>query len=296
MSEIDTATAEEAALCARVRECLAHDLASRVPLVVDGRVWGHADPQLVQRLADLPEWFARADDELHFAPVHATPEARSAIVARVIEVLPTDDFFGTLRGELYPVVDRWGDAPVFAVERGAVGAFGTPAFGVHMNGFVRRADGLHLWVARRSDAKPTFPGRLDHLVGGGQPMGMTLMANMRKECREEASIPDALLEGLTHVHALRYRLQDEYGWHEDTMHVFDLELPESFRPASGDGEVAAFELWPVGRVIATLRAGRAFKTNVALVIIDWLLRAGVLDGDPERAALERLVQPLRQSR
>jgi hypothetical protein len=44
--------------------------------------------------------------------------------------------------------------------------------GVHMNGYVTLPDGgKELWVARRSRAKPTWPGKLDHIVAGGQVGG-----------------------------------------------------------------------------------------------------------------------------
>jgi hypothetical protein len=42
------------------------------------------------------------------------------------------------------------------------------AYGVHVNGYVETPRGLELWVARRSKDKPTWPGKLDHIVAGGQ--------------------------------------------------------------------------------------------------------------------------------
>jgi isopentenyldiphosphate isomerase len=63
------------------------------------------------------------------------------------------------------------------------------AYGVHMNGYTEDADGnLHLWVARRSKTKQTWPLRLDHLVAGGQPFGLGCADNLVKECQEEAGI------------------------------------------------------------------------------------------------------------
>ena len=45
--------------------------------------------------------------------------------------------------------------------------------------------GLCLWVARRSVNKPNWPGKLDHIVAGGQPYGISVMENVIKECEEE---------------------------------------------------------------------------------------------------------------
>src|SRR3546814_15669982 len=78
------------------------------------------------------------------------------------------------------------------IERAACPVLGIRAWGVHMNGYVRRADGLHLWVARRARDKPTYPGMLDNTVAGGQPIGLGLKENLIKECAEEAGIPAAL--------------------------------------------------------------------------------------------------------
>lgn len=45
------------------------------------------------------------------------------------------------------------------------GLFGVKRYGVHVNGFSRDDAGrLSMWVARRSDTKPTYPGKLDNLV------------------------------------------------------------------------------------------------------------------------------------
>ena len=52
--------------------------------------------------------------------------------------------------------------------------------GVHINGYVETPDGLELWVARRSRTKATWPGKLDHIVAGGQPAKMTCAANVIK--------------------------------------------------------------------------------------------------------------------
>ena len=56
----------------------------------------------------------------------------------------------------------------------------TMTAGVHINGYVETPRGLELWVARRSQTKATWPGKLDHIVAGGQPAGMTCSANVVK--------------------------------------------------------------------------------------------------------------------
>lgn len=94
---------------------------------------------------------------------------RTAAVAVTLGALRDQGHITGWRDELYPVVGaRFSDAPALLVERAAAPMLGVKAYGVHMNGFVRKADGMYLWVATRSDLKPTWPGKLDHIAAGGQ--------------------------------------------------------------------------------------------------------------------------------
>ena len=36
-----------------------------------------------------------------------------------------------------------------------------------MNGYVEKDGQKFLWIGKRSQVKPTYPGMLDHLVAGG---------------------------------------------------------------------------------------------------------------------------------
>jgi isopentenyldiphosphate isomerase len=188
--------------------------------------------------------------------------------------------FGKLwREEAYPVTWAFSDPPLMAMERAAVPWFGVRAFGPHMTGYVRRKDGLHIWVPRRSYTKPTFPGQLDNTVAGGQPIGIGLHDNLIKECAEEASIPRKLAEQAKAVSTIAYLNQSGAQLKPDLMTCFDLELPEDFTPRANDGEVHAFELWPVRRVFETVRDTTEFKYNCNLVLIDFFVRHGLLSAD-----------------
>ena len=52
--------------------------------------------------------------------------------------------------------------------RAAAVYLGIKAYGVHINGFTDTQHGEEMWVATRSLKKPTWPGKLDHIVAGGQ--------------------------------------------------------------------------------------------------------------------------------
>jgi len=162
------------------------------------------------------------------------------------------------------------------------------AYGEHMNGFVRRHDGLHMWVARRAEAKQTYPGMLDNTVAGGQPVGIGVKENLIKECWEEAGIPRALAGRAVPVGTISYVYQGDGGLKPDLQYCFDLEMPEDFVPANRDGEIAEFELWPIERVAEVVRDGFDFKFNCNLVIIDFLVRHGIIEPDhPDYLAITR---------
>jgi len=199
--------------------------------------------------------------------------------AFLLELREQGRFKGQWREETYPVTWEFARAPLFAMERAAVPWFGIRAYGPHMTGYVRQRDGLHIWVPRRSYNKPTFPGELDNTVAGGQPIGIGLHDNLIKECAEEAAIPRALAEQAKAVGIVAYWNQSGAQLKPDIMTCFDLELPEDFTPRANDGEVHAFELWPVRRVFETVRDTTEFKYNCNLVLIDFFVRHGLLSAD-----------------
>ena len=182
------------------------------------------------------------------------------------------------------------DSPVLAqVDRGAVPLLGVEAEGVHLNGLVRRPDGLWVWVARRAAHKLLDPGKLDHLVGGGVPAGLSPWETLAKEADEEAAIPPALIAQAVPVATLSYAMDYAEGLRRDRLHCYDLLLPEDFAPRPRDGEVESFELRPLRAVLDEVQRTDAYKFNVNLVLIDLFLRAGLLDaakGRRLRAALD----------
>jgi len=172
------------------------------------------------------------------------------------------------------------EGPALAqIDRGAIPSFGLLSVGVHVNGLVRRADGLHLWIGRRAADKALDPNKLDHLTAGGVPAGLTPEQTLVKEAEEEAAIPPELARQARRVGRIAYAMERPEGLRRDCLLCYDLDVPEDFTPHPTDGEVAAFELWPVQRVLETVRDTDAFKFNVNLVLIDLFLREGLIAGD-----------------
>ncbi len=270
----------------RIAACRAWEPEAYRPFVVGGEAIGRVGHDFAGRLRDFPGVFEVSERAVALADKLADVADRSAAVAEVLAALRDEGLIRGWRDEAYPVVQNWGEAPRLEMERAAVPKFGVRGFGVHMNGFVRTADGIEMWVGRRAMTKPTGPGKLDQLVAGGQPTGIGIRENMIKECQEEAGIPRALAEQAAPVGSVSYRCERPEGLRDDVLFCFDLELPGDFEPENTDGEVEAFHLWPIARVAEVLSGSDAFKFNCALVAIDFLRRHGLLDPEaPEYPAL-----------
>jgi hypothetical protein len=193
------------------------------------------------------------------------------------------------RGEMFDVRERPDQPAVTQIDRGAIPAFGIRATGIHVNGLVHRADGLHVWVARRAMDKLLDPGKLDHIVAGGVPAGLGPQETLFKEAAEEAAIPPELAQRATPVAAIGYAMERPEGLRRDWVYAYDLVLPEGFIPQPADGEVAGFELWPIRRAFEAVRDTDDFKFNVNLVMIDLFIRQGLIAA-PEAERLRAAAQ------
>ncbi len=267
----------------RLRACHFWRPDDYLPFVLEGdlRPLGWVGHDFARRLADFPDAFEVSGRAVVLPARLGDCATRSAAIGEALHELRAAGEVPNWRGEDYGVSRRWGEAPLFLMERGAVPLFGVPAYGVHVNGFVATRAGPRLWVGKRSSHKAVAPGKLDHLVAGGQPHGLGLRANVVKEAAEEASVPADLATRARPVGALRYLCERPEGLRNDVAFCFDLELPADFQPRPGDGEVESFSLWTMAEVLDRLRDSDDFKFNVALVNLHFALRHGVLDPDRE---------------
>ena len=278
----------------RIREINRHDPDAFTPFVADGRRLGAVRNDRIGPLLSATEAIVRSGDgslTMADGPAGGGPDAaaaRSEAMAGAVARLADAGLVARLRGELYPAARRFGEPPAFVVDRAAVPFFGLRAWGVHLNGYTWRGGALHMWVGRRARDKPTYPGRLDNTVAGGQPVGIGLTENLVKECAEEADIPESLALQARPAGAVTYIQQAPEGLKPDVQFCFDLELPPDFVPRNTDGEIESFALWPIERVAETVAETREFKDNCNLVIIDFLIRHGFIPpDDPDYVALVR---------
>lgn len=283
----------------RVKDCNTglEELPTLTPFLVGGKEIGKVKPRFLEQLRRWPDTFV-VDGQpgptgcVSMASHLDTAEKRSRRMAEVLEQLRSEGYITGWRDELYPVVSSFYDQPVMLVERAAATHLGIKAYGVHVNGYVRQPDGsLKLWVARRSLTKPNWPGKLDHIVAGGQPHGLSCRENVEKECAEEAGIPPALAARARPVGAVSYLTISASGYKPDVLFCYDLELPHDFVPTPQDGEVSEFALKPLEEVADIVATTTEFKTNCCLVIIDFLIRHGYIT--PEMPGYLQLVTGLR---
>jgi 8-oxo-dGTP pyrophosphatase MutT (NUDIX family) len=270
----------------RVKACHGFRPEAFRPFVVAQRRVGWVLPGFAEALRPHAQVFRVEEDAVRLSDELRDFASRTRAVGQVLEELVRAKVLRKLRREPYPVGTGWGEQPLLAVDRAVVPLLGIEAYGIHVNGFVRAKDGLKLWVGRRARDKATAPGKLDHLVAGGHPHGISLADNLVKEAKEEANIPEALARRAVPVGAVSYRLRNEEGLRNDVLFIYDLEVPEEFTPENTDGEVEEFFLWPVEKVMQVLRDTDAFKFNVALVLVDFLIRHGYIrPDDPDYEAL-----------
>lgn len=271
----------------RLAACNNADMMRYTPFHGRGARIGWVREDRLKLLRGFPEVFSVAEQRVDLnAALHDYGRATDTLDGAMRQ-LAADGHIRAWREERYAIAPRFGAPPLMAIERAACAFLGIRSWGLHVNGYVRRPDGLYLWIAERAHDKPTYPGELDNTVAGGQPEGMSLFDNLVKECAEEASIGPDLARRAVPVGAICYRHEAPDGLKPDEMFLYDLELPEDFTPVPADGEVAAFHLMPAEEVMEIVRDTARFKFNCAAVLIHFFIRHGLLDPDtePDYAAL-----------
>ncbi|MFA5040287.1 MAG: DUF4743 domain-containing protein [Bdellovibrionales bacterium] len=253
--------------------CNRHDLSHFAPLFIGGKRYGRIKKDLVPFLTNETDVFEPLSEGYAIAPRATDFASRSEALARITAIL-CRCLDKELRNEMYPVIEKWGDEPLAEADRVAVPWMGFRAWGIHVNGFVRKKDGLYLWIGERAADRLVDPGKLDNLIGGGQPIGLTLEQNLCKEAKEEAGIEASLALTAKQIRTIDYLYERPHGLRTDTLFIYDLQLPESFVPRNTDGEVAAFKLMPLDEVADLICNTDKFKFNCPLVITDFLMRHG----------------------
>jgi 8-oxo-dGTP pyrophosphatase MutT (NUDIX family) len=265
--------------------CNRHTFDHFVPFYIESKRVGRIKKDVAEFLTEKTTFFEARGDGIRLSSRLKDFKSRSAALRRATLAL-VKRLNKLLRDEMYPVIEKWGDEPFAQIDRVAVPWFGVRAWGIHVNGFVRKKDGIYLWIGERAKDRQTAPGKLDNMIGGGQPLGLTLEQNLCKEALEEAGIEAHLALTANPVRKMDYMLELTDGLRADTLFIYDLELPEDFTPRNTDGEVADFSLKPLPEVAELVRSTDKFKFNCNMVIADFLMRHGFIG--PQDAEYEDL--------
>jgi len=264
-----------------IRSCNNYDPSRVVPLTAENARIGllrRDNAVALQRFSDV---FAVAEQRVELV-ARGDVAGLSCAVDAVVDALVDEGRVPKWRNETFDVASRWGTLPVFRLDRGAVPFFGTRAYGVHLNGYLRQGDIIYLWVGRRSPGKQIAPNKLDNLVAGGIGNEHGVRETLLKEGEEEASIPASLMSRAISAGAVSYRMETRLGIRDDVLFVYDLEMPDDFVPKNRDGELVDFQLIAASEVLERIRTTSDFKFNVNLVILDFAVRHGLLGpDDPE---------------
>lgn len=279
------------ALYDHIVACNEHDLAGKRPFRVDGIQVGWVSDDLAERMTRWEEYFSVTDDALDIVKGLNDVETRTRALAEAGASLVVQQALPRNRKELCPVSVHLGDPALMRMDRAWLESFGVNSYGVHVNGYVETPSGPELWVGVRAKDRDVAPGKLDNMVAGGLPVGLSLAENLVKEAAEEASVPEDLASSAKPVGVVSYMFDTRRGVRRDMLFIYDLKLPDDFQPVNTDGEVSGFVRWPARQALRVVDETEEFKFNVNLVIIDFAIRHGLIA--PDRPDYARLVQGLR---
>lgn len=274
----------------RILACDNADLRAFAPLAAGGVRIGFVHRDRVPLLLRLSDALGDAGDAVRLLP--ADREGRTRAVGGLHRALAAEGLARPPTGETYSVGPAFGAEPFLEADRAALPEFGFRAYGVHLVGYVPGPEGPSIWVPRRARDRGIAPGLLDNTVAGGIAAGEGVLETLVRECAEEAGFAPELAGRARPAGALAYLFQEGESLRDDVLFVYDLAVPEDVAPVNRDGEVEGFRLVPWREVAAVLRDSDRFKFNCGPVLVDFLLRHGLLDPDrePGYAELARAIR------
>ena len=237
----------------RVHACNSANTSDYLHFIVDNRQMGWIKPAFAELLANWSSIFSLDDKSVLVNDAIQGFQERSEVLDEVIRLLVQKQVIRAYLDEPYPVTDGDRNAAIMTLDRSAGAFFGIRCFGQHLNGYVRKNDGIHLWIAHRARDRHIEPGKLDNMVAGGLPWHTSLEENLIKECAEEAGMSASLASHARAVGTVSYLAESINGIKPDTLYCYDIELPEDFTPVCTDGEVESFHLMPVDEVMQIIR-------------------------------------------
>ncbi|KAK2722861.1 hypothetical protein QYM36_003157, partial [Artemia franciscana] len=253
-----------------------------LPFVIEGRQIGLILQNVLEAMKNHRDVFVIEREYVSICGSLNSYVVRSNALAKVLESWRKQEEFVTLKGwrnECFEIRGGFSEKSFLEMERSATCLFGVRQFGVDINGYVKHPElGVSIWLQRRSKTKPTWPGKLDNMVGGGLTAGSAPLITAIAEAAEEASIPPELIKHLKPAGTVSFLFESERGIFPNIEFVYDLELPSTFVPTNADGEVESFELVPIRELLAKVLSAD-FKTTSCPVVLDFLVRHGYINSE-----------------
>jgi 8-oxo-dGTP pyrophosphatase MutT (NUDIX family) len=228
------------------------------PLTVGSHRVGALGPGWLARALEPPSPFVAAGDGLALDPALDGFESRSDALARWSRLVRRRDGVHGWRDEPVLIREPLGK-PLLAIERAMLRPLGMllRSVSASVHGIDRR--GPVIWVARRSNAKPVDPGRLDVLVGGGIGGSDSARDTLVRESAEEVGIPAPVARRAVPIGRLEVAYVAEDAalavLPRESVAMYDLRLPAGFVPGAVDGEHRSIVPMTPPEALASIAAG-----------------------------------------
>ena len=186
------------------------------------------------------------------------------------EICPVFNF-----NSLKPKVDFCDNKPfginnIFEIDRKLLSILGLPQYGIHGNAWSLKKNRVIFHFAKRSQKLDDFPGFYDNLFAGGQPLGISILDNLKKEAFEEAGIRKILKKDLVRGATVNYFHEYQDKIHSGIIFNYHLEIRDNdFKNI--DGEVESFISEDAFEIYKLLESN-TLKPNCIIPIADFFLR------------------------
>jgi isopentenyldiphosphate isomerase len=131
-----------------------------------------------------------------------------------------------------------------------------------------------VWIGQRALHKAVDPGLWDAAVAGGLTHGEQPLRALKRECWEEAGLPEPLLADLQMLGSVLVQRtlgpDGRQGLQRERVLSYSLQAPPDFAPSNQDGEVQAFDCVSLDDVWRLWQQGQ-FNHEAAVGCLDFLM-------------------------
>ncbi|KAF4813010.1 hypotheticall protein [Colletotrichum tropicale] len=178
--------------------------------------------------------------------------------------------------------------------------FGILTTGAHLNVYkITKAKGFQVWVSQRPDTQPNFPGLLDQAAAGGfTPSHKTILECIEKEKKQESKgYPRhwrELIRQSPEIPTIQFFDVRDERWEKGYAGLPEPGIRKAYDLRVNDEKIKGkegqtFTLMGIDEIRESLLHGR-WKPNSALVMIDFMIRHGLIENKIEKAEITRLLK------